>query len=70
MQLKGDEKMTTLVQHSELRYDYPKFRWLDDDTLNIDLGKVAWVSRKRDSVGTVRITYSYTITGADWWWPF
>lgn len=65
MQLKGDEKMTTLIKHEWLRYDYPKFVWLDDDALNIDLGEVAWISRKVEKVGSIRITYSYTKTG--WW---
>ena len=65
LQLKGDEKMTTLATHQWLRYDYPQFTWINDDELNIALGNVAWVSHKVEKVGSIRITYSYTKTG--WW---
>ncbi len=67
LQLHGDEKTTTLVEHDRLSYEYPKFRWIDDDTLSIDLGKVEWISRKVDKIGASRITYSYTKAGTSWW---
>ncbi|HEY4848549.1 MAG TPA: hypothetical protein VIH87_12355 [Methylocella sp.] len=56
-----------MVEHDRLYYEYPKFRWIDDDTLSIDLGKVEWISRKVDKVGSIRITYSYTKAGTSWW---
>jgi hypothetical protein len=40
LQPRGADKVTTLVEHSELYYGYPKFRWIDDDALSIDLGNV------------------------------
>ncbi|MGO9233685.1 MAG: hypothetical protein ACLP4V_06185 [Methylocella sp.] len=67
LQLSGNEKTTTLVEHDRLYYEYPKFRWLNDDTLNIDLGKVEWISRKVDKVGSIHVTYSYTTTETSWW---
>ena len=42
LQLHGDEKTTTSAEHSDPRQDYPKFRWLSDNALMIDLGKVRW----------------------------
>lgn len=62
LQLKGEEKMTTLVEHDRLHYEYPKFHWLNDDILSIGLGEVAWISRKVEKVGSIHITYSYTMT--------
>jgi hypothetical protein len=67
LQLRGDEKATTLIKHDGLSDEYPKFRWIDDNTLSIDLGKVEWISRKVDKVGSIRITYSYTKAGTSWW---
>jgi hypothetical protein len=34
-------------------------RWIDDNTLSIDLGKVYWVSSRLHKVGSVRIIYTY-----------
>jgi hypothetical protein len=67
LQLRGDEKTTTLVEHDRLYYEYPKFRWINDDTLSIDLGKVEWISRKVDKVGSIRITYTYAMADTGWW---
>jgi hypothetical protein len=67
LQAQGTEKLTTLVKHGELSYDYPKFRWIDDDTLVIDLGKVRSVWSQVDKAGSIHITYVYTRTGTGWW---
>ncbi|HUB65459.1 MAG TPA: hypothetical protein VL996_13625 [Methylocella sp.] len=39
---------------------YPKFRWIDDDTLMIDLGKIRSVWSQVDKADSIHITYSYT----------
>ncbi|MGH6823049.1 MAG: hypothetical protein ACRECP_08635 [Methylocella sp.] len=62
LQLHGDEKTAKLVEHSELRDDYPKFRWIDDDTLMIDLGQVRSIWSRVDRVGSIHITYVSTKT--------
>jgi hypothetical protein len=60
LQLHGDDKWAKLVEHGDLRHDYPKFRWIDDETLMIDLGKVRWVTQKTGKVGSIQITYAYS----------
>jgi hypothetical protein len=65
LQLHGNELLTTLVEHGELFYSYPKFRWIDDDNLSIDLGKTRWVGIKTDKGGAIRITYAYSLTDAE-----
>jgi hypothetical protein len=35
-------------------------RWIDNDTLGIDLGKVRAVWGEVDRVGSIRIAYSYS----------
>ncbi len=67
LQLRGDEKTTTLVEHDRLYYEYPKFHWINDDTLSIDLGKVDSVWPTIHKVGSIRITYTYAMTDAGWW---
>ena len=37
----------------------PVLRWIDDNTLSVDLGKVYWVSSTLDKVGSVQVIYSY-----------
>lgn len=71
LQLHGDENLTKIVAYGELRDGYPKFRWVDDDTLNVDLGPVHsfWgevnlplfhsVWAEVDKVGSIHITYTY-----------
>ena len=59
LQLRGDKKTTTLVEHDRLYYGYPKFRWINDDTLSIDLGNVDSVWSTVHKVGSIRITYTY-----------
>jgi hypothetical protein len=54
------EKSTTLVEHGELSYGYPKFHWIDDDSLRIDLGRLRWIQNKIYRVGPISITYIYS----------
>lgn len=65
LQLHGDELFTTLVEHGELFYSYPKFRWIDNDHLNVDLGKTWWVQIKTDKVGVINIDYIYSVNDAE-----
>lgn len=67
MQLRGDEKTTKLVEHDWLYYEYPKFRWINDDSLSIDLGKVHSVWSTIHKVGSIRITYTYAKADTGWW---
>ncbi len=67
LQLHDDKETTILVEYSDLRYDFPKFRWIGDDTLIVDLGKVYWVSPKTNKVGSIRISYAYSKAGTSWW---
>ncbi|MGH6852406.1 MAG: hypothetical protein ACREDJ_04240 [Methylocella sp.] len=60
LRLRGAEKWTTLAENDGFRPGCPKFRWIDDDTLMIDLGKVRWLSRKTGKVGPIHITYVYS----------
>ncbi|MGH6838381.1 MAG: hypothetical protein ACREDT_06210 [Methylocella sp.] len=39
----------------------PALKWIDDNTLNVALGKVYWVSSRLDKVGNIRIVYNYTM---------
>jgi len=41
------------------------FRWIDDDKLIVDLGKVRSVWSQVDKVGSIRITYSYIKAGTN-----
>jgi hypothetical protein len=61
LQLSGDEKTTTLVEHDRLHYEYPRFRWLDYDTLMIDLGKVSWLQSQVHKARSIKITYVYSM---------
>jgi len=67
LQHRGDEKATTLIKHDELSSHYPKFRWINDDTLGIDLGKVDSMGSTVDKVGSIRITYIYVKADTGWW---
>jgi hypothetical protein len=60
LQLHGAEKATTLVENDDPWQGYPKFRWVDDDTLMIDLGRVRWIAQKTGRVGPIHITYVYS----------
>ena len=57
----GGEKAATLAEHSDPQQDYPKFHWLGDDALMIDLGKVTWVRSPIHKVAGVNITYVYSM---------
>jgi hypothetical protein len=48
---------TTIVKYSPLfdQNDDTTLRWIDDDTLSIDLGKVRWISPKTSKVGSIQI---------------
>ncbi len=67
LQLRGDEKTTKLVEHDWLYYEYPKFRWINDKSLSIDLGKVHSVWSTVHKVGSIRITYTYAKAVTGWW---
>ena len=56
LQLHGGEKAATLAEHSDPQQRYPKFRWLSDDALMIDLGKVTWVRSPVHKVAGCRNT--------------
>ncbi|MDQ6702681.1 MAG: hypothetical protein M3Z96_06040 [Pseudomonadota bacterium] len=56
-----------MVEHDRLYYEYPKFRWINDDALSIDLGKVDSVWSTVHKVGSIRITYTYTKADTGWW---
>jgi hypothetical protein len=51
LQAHGAATATTLVEFNEPYSGYPKFRWINDDSLSVDLGKLSWVSLKTDRVG-------------------
>jgi hypothetical protein len=38
----------------------PGLRWLDDKNLNVDLGKVTWITPQISQLGHVTISYTYT----------
>ncbi|HEY4848547.1 MAG TPA: hypothetical protein VIH87_12345 [Methylocella sp.] len=42
-------------------------RWIDNDTLTVDLGNVRSVWSKVDEVGSIHITYSYTKGKTRFW---
>ncbi len=56
----GDARPITLVRYDEPSDAFPRLRWLNDDALVIELGKVNFARSKRSSVGPIRITYAYT----------
>ncbi|MGH6856565.1 MAG: hypothetical protein ACRECP_02710 [Methylocella sp.] len=60
LQLRGAEKTTTLAEYDDAQSGYPNFRWINGDTLMIDLGKVRWVTQKTAMVGSIHITYVYS----------
>ncbi|MGH6840624.1 MAG: hypothetical protein ACREDV_00800 [Methylocella sp.] len=59
LQLHSGEQAATIAEHSDPQQDYPKFRWLSDDALMIDLGKVRWLGSLVHKVAGVNITYVY-----------
>ncbi len=61
LQPQGENRNITLLRHGETKDSYPKVRWIDDNTVSVDLGKVDWVSSRRDKFGDIRIVYAYTL---------
>jgi hypothetical protein len=61
LRLHGDEKTTRLVEQSDTYDGFPKFRWIDDDMLIVDLGKVSWIRSPVHKTGGIKITYVYSI---------
>jgi hypothetical protein len=41
-------------------------RWIDNDTLTVDLGDVRSVWSKVDKVGSIHIIYAYNHVGTNW----
>jgi hypothetical protein len=66
LQPQGTTAAKTLVQYTP-QADHTKLRWIDDDILAVDLGKVRAVWSMVDKVGSIHITYSYTETETSWW---
>jgi|GEM_PF-2285776 hypothetical protein len=50
------KKPTILADYGDAQYGYPKFQWVGDDTLIIDLGKVDWIKPKIHRAGSIQIT--------------
>ncbi|MGH6823048.1 MAG: hypothetical protein ACRECP_08640 [Methylocella sp.] len=44
----------------------PVLRWVDDNTLRVDLGKVYWLSSRLDKVGNIRVIYNYEMVESPW----
>lgn len=61
LRLAGAEDLTTLIEMDELNNNYPKFSWIDDDTMYIDLGRVYRISSPVRKVGRICIIYSYKL---------
>lgn len=66
---RNSKAQTTIVKYSPLsdQNDDTTVRWIDDDTLMIDLGKVHSVWSRVDRVGSIRITYTYVKADSGWW---
>ncbi len=60
LQAHGAATATTLVEFDEPYSGYPKFHWIDDGSLSIDLGKVGWISPRTGKIGSIRISYAYS----------
>ncbi|MGH6813631.1 MAG: hypothetical protein ACREDM_15255 [Methylocella sp.] len=50
-----------LIDYWPVVHRDPTLQWIDDDTLNVDLGKVYWVSSRLDKVGNIRVVYNYAM---------
>jgi hypothetical protein len=59
LQPQGARLARTLVQYTP-EADGAKLRWIDNDTLGIDLGKVRVVWGEVDRVGSILVAYSYS----------
>lgn len=69
LQTRNVKTQITVVKYSPVsdQNDDTTLRWIDDDTLIVDLGKVRSVWSQVDKVGSIRITYVYTKTETGWW---
>ena len=68
LQLKEAKARTILAEFSPTS-DTPAavvFRWLDDNTLLVNLGKVRSVWSQVDKVGSIHIFYAYTKVETSW----
>lgn len=67
LQPRGAAAPRTLVQYSPSAdvNDQTTLRWINDDTLSVDLGRVRWIRRKLFKVGAIRIAYSYTYSDVE-----
>lgn len=65
LRLRSSRSDQKLIEYSEPHQGYPKFRWIDDDTLNIDLGQIRWMRQIADKVGSIRVAYSYTYANVE-----
>lgn len=61
LQLAGAKTLTTLATFQNIHYAYPKFHWINDNSLNVELGSVRGLSSLRGRVGNIRISYTYTM---------
>ena len=64
LQIQSDRRIwprKTLIGYSPAGDHDPILRWIDDNTLSVDLGKVSWVSPRLDKVGSVGILYSFVM---------
>ncbi|MGO9672990.1 MAG: hypothetical protein ACLPSF_02275 [Methylocella sp.] len=62
LQPQGENRDITLLRHENTRDGFPKIRWIDDNTVSVDLGEVDWVSWwPRRSFGDIRINYTYRL---------
>jgi len=64
---RGAKAPQTLVEYSPSTEanDDTTLRWIDNDMLNVDLGKVRAVWGKVSRLGSIRITYSYTYSNIE-----
>jgi hypothetical protein len=72
LQTKQSEKAMKLVEYapSSATGASVRLRWIDDDILSIDLGKVRSVWSKIEKLGSIHVTYSYNKADTSWWQDF
>lgn len=58
LQLAEAADFVTLVYYDSV--SNVELRWLDDDHLNVDLGKAKWLTPQIDHLGHVKISYTYS----------
>ncbi len=50
-----------MLRHSETPESNPKVRWIDDNAVSVDLGKIHWVSPRREQIGDIRVVHIHTL---------